>query len=357
MLVLLTYVLIALGFSFLCSIAEAVLLSVTTGYVAVLEQDGKPSGRLLRTLKENINQPLAAILTLNTIAHTAGAAGAGAQSVALFGSTALGIASAIMTLLILVLSEIIPKTLGAHYWQALAPATAYFVRFLIWVLYPFVKMSEYMTRSIINGPGLTGFNREELAALAELGWQQGDLAKKESHIMISLLSLHRMKVADAMTPKTVVFALPEVMTVEEYFQQYSDERFSRIPIYRDQSENIIGFVLRDDILLAYSRSETDNPVASYKRELPTTISNLPLSGVFDQLLHDRTHIMLVVDEFGGVQGILTMEDLLETILDLEIVDESDTVTDMQELARRYWRRRKRSLRLAQDKKAIPTNPE
>ncbi|MEX2353539.1 MAG: DUF21 domain-containing protein, partial [Gammaproteobacteria bacterium] len=128
MILLITYGLIALGFSFLCSIAEAVLLSVTSGYIAVLEQEGKPAGTLLRKLKENINQPLAAILTLNTIAHTAGAAGVGAQSVALFGSFYLGIASAIMTLLILILSEIIPKTLGAHYWPALAPVTAYSVR-------------------------------------------------------------------------------------------------------------------------------------------------------------------------------------------------------------------------------------
>jgi len=348
MTLLIIYALVALVFSFLCSIAEATLLSVTVGYVAVLEQEGKPAGTLLRKLKENINQPLAAILTLNTIAHTAGAAGVGAQSVALYGSASLGIASAIMTLVILVLSEIIPKTLGAHYWQTLAPASAYFVRFLVWILYPFVKLSEYLTRSMTNGPTLSGINREELAAMAEIGWQEGMLARKESRIMISLLSLHQIKVTDAMTPRTVVFSIPESMTVGEYYQEYATEKFSRIPVYNDRPEYVTGFVLRDDLLVALAQGETSSPVSEYRRDIPTAIDELSLSDVFDRLLHERAHIMLVVDEYGGVEGILTLEDALETILGLEIMDESDTVTDMQELARRFWRRRARAMSTTQE---------
>lgn len=343
MFLLFTYVLIALVFSFLCSIAESVLLSITSGYIAVMEKEGKPTGAILRGLKENISQPLAAILTLNTITHTVGAAGAGAQATILFGNAALGIASAIMTLLILIFSEIIPKTLGAHYWERLAPVTAYFVRYLIWILYPFVKLSDYLTRSMTDGPMLTGFSREELSALAEKGWQEGELAMKESRIMVSLLSLDQLKVEDAITPKTVLFTISESITIEEYYNDFSSEVFSRIPVYADDPENITGFVLRADLLFAMAGGKSSDTVSKYKREMLSVNEMLPLSKVMDNLLHQRTHIMLVVDEYGGVRGILTLEDVLETMLGLEIVDESDTVTDMQELARRFWRIRKNKI--------------
>ncbi len=343
MFLLVTYVLIALVFSFLCSIAESVLLSITSGYIAVMEKEGKPTGVILRDLKENISQPLAAILTLNTITHTVGAAGAGAQATILFGNAALGIASAIMTLLILIFSEIIPKTLGAHYWERLAPVTAYFVRYLIWILYPFVKLSDYLTRSMTDGPMLTGFSREELAALAEKGWEEGELAKKESRIMVSLLSLDQLKVEDAITPKTVLYTIPESITIEEYYNDFSSEVFSRIPVYTDDPENITGFVLRADLLYAMAGGKSSDTVSQYKREMLSVNEMLPLSKVMDNLLHQRTHIMLVVDEYGGVRGILTLEDALETMLGVEIVDESDTVTDMQELARRFWRIRKNKI--------------
>lgn len=342
MLLLITYALIALGFSFLCSIAESVLLSVTPGYIAVLEQEGHSSGRRLRELKENINQPLAAILTLNTIAHTVGAAGAGAQALVLFGNAALGIASAIMTLLILVLSEIIPKTLGAHYWEKLAPVTARFSRFLVWILYPFVKLSEYLTHTMTDGQVLTGFNRNELAALAEQGWQEGQLAKKESLFMSKLLSTHNTKVSDAITPSTVVFSIPENMDIDQYFKQYGQEQFSRIPVYSGSPQNITGFVLRVDLLTAMIRGEKGLTVSNFRREITTIPGGLPILNSIDKLLYQRAHIMLVVDEYGSMLGILTLEDVLETILGLEIVDESDSVTDMQELARRFWRLRQKS---------------
>ncbi len=339
MLLLVIYILIALGFSFFCSIAEAVLLSVTIGYIAVLEKENSSSATLLRNLKEDINKPLAAILTLNTIAHTMGAAGAGAQATAVFGNAYLGIVSAILTLLILVFSEIIPKTLGAHYWQSLAPATAYCVAGLVWLLYPFVKMSEYLTRSITHGPSLKGFNREEFSALAEFSWKNGMLEKQESKILVNLLSMHKVKVIDAMTPQSVMFTVSETMTVEAYTQQHSSERFSRIPVYDKSPEDITGFVLLSDILLAQARGETGQEVRHYRRELPAILNTFSLSKAFDQLLQKRVHILLVVDEYGVVQGVLTLEDALETILGLEIIDEGDKSTDMQELARRFWRRR------------------
>jgi CBS domain containing-hemolysin-like protein len=319
-----------------------VLLSVTPGYIAVLEQEDRPSGRRLRELKENINRPLAAILTLNTIAHTVGAAGAGAQALVLFGNAALGIASAIMTLLILVLSEIIPKTLGAHYWEKLAPVTATFCRILVWLLYPFVKLSEYLTNSMTKEQVLTGFNRDELAALAEQGWQDGQLAKKESLFMGKLLSMHNTKVSDAITPSTVVFSIPDNISIHQYFQEYGHEQFSRIPVYSDSPQNITGFVLRVDLLTTLIRGENDKPVSDFIREITTIPGELPILNSIDKLLYQRAHIMLVVDEYGSVLGILTLEDVLETILGLEIVDESDSITDMQELARRFWRLRQKS---------------
>jgi CBS domain containing-hemolysin-like protein len=346
MLLLITYVLVALVFSFLCSVAEAVLLSVTDGYVAVLEGEGKAAGRVLRRLKQDVNKPLAAILTLNTVAHTVGAAGAGAQAALVFGEAWLGAASAVLTLLILVLSEIIPKTLGARHWRALAPATAWGLRFLVWVLHPFVKLSGYLTRSMAHGPMLTGFSRAEFAAMAELSQQQGVLARSESQILRSVLALHGMKVRDAMTPRTVVFAIPESMSVGEFCEQHATEPFSRIPVYRGEKGHITGFVLRADLLLAQARGETSALVSAHRRDIPALPGVLPLSRAFDELLQRRTHILVVIDEYGGTDGILTLEDVIETMLGLEIVDEADRVHDMQALARRLWRRRAEAMGLA-----------
>lgn len=336
---LITYVLIALIFSFLCSIAEAVILSVTVGYIAVLENEKKSSGKLLRKLKEDINKPLAAILTLNTVAHTVGAAGAGAQASKVFGSAYLGIASAVLTLLILIFSEIIPKTLGAHYWQSLAPVTAYCLRFLVWLLFPFVKISEYFTKSLAHGPGLRGFNRDEFSAMAELSWKEGLLARKESKILTNLFSLHDTRVENVMTPASVVFSIPDSMTVGEYFKLYETSSFSRIPVYRGQRDHIDGFVLRNQLLLEHARGNSDAMIIDYIRDLPVIIDALPLANAYDELLRKKTLILLVVDEYGGYKGIITLEDVIETIIGMEIIDESDKSEDMQELARQLWRNR------------------
>ena len=339
MLLLFLYVFIALGFSFLCSIAEAVILSVTAPYVSLMQQEGHRAGDLLVRLKADINSSLAAILTLNTIAHTVGAAGAGAQAASVFGSAYVGIASGILTLLILVFSEIIPKTLGAHYWKQLAPATAWMLSGLVRLLYPFVKLSEILTRGLSHGPGLTGFNREEFAAMAELSEKEGQLKQQETRILKNLLRLHQTRVTDVMTPRTVIFSLSEGLTVEEFFWKYGSERFSRIPIYSEDPGHLNGFVLRSDLLLAQARGNTDTRLANYRREMSALPETTPLSNAFDEFLRQRAQIMLIVDEYGSVEGILTLEDILETLLGLEIVDEGDSNIDMQRYARRLWRRR------------------
>ena len=339
MVLLITYVTIALLFSFLCSIAEAVILSVSPAHIALLEKEGMSSGKILRRLKEDVNKPLAAILTLNTITHTMGAAGAGAQAIIVFGNAYVGVASAVLTLLILIFSEIIPKTLGAHYWRGLAPITAHGLRGLVWLLYPFVKISEWLTRGMTHGPTLIGFSRKEFAAMAELSEKEGELAQKEMVILKNLLLLRETRVRDAMTPRTVVFRLPETLRIEEFFYKYNDIRFTRIPIYKDNQEQVTGFVLRADLLLAQARGNTQTPLSNYRRPLTALLDSMSLSQAFDELMQQRAHIMLVVDEYGGMAGILTLEDVLETLLGLEIVDEGDKAEDMQKLAQRLRRKR------------------
>ncbi|MFV8781208.1 hemolysin family protein [Microbulbifer sp. SA54] len=359
MLLLVIYVLIALGFSFLCSIAESVILSVTRPYISLLERDGQRAGRVLRQLKDDINAPLAAILTLNTVAHTAGAAGAGAQAAAVFGSHYLGIASAILTLLILVFSEIIPKTLGALYWRQLAPVTGYCLRYLVWVLKPFVWLSEWLTRGLTRGPTLTGFSREEFAVMAELGEAEGQLERHETSILHNLFfTLRDHTVREVMTPRTVVFSLSRDMTVGEAYGEVERSRFSRIPIYeQDDPELVVGFVLKQDLLLAYARGELDRQLRSLSRDLLMLPETAAIYQVFHKMLSRRVQISAVVDEYGSLEGLVTLEDILETLLGEEIVDEADKTPDRQELAKRLWRWRSKRYGLRVDESAQSESDE
>jgi CBS domain containing-hemolysin-like protein len=339
MLLLIVYVLIALGFSFLCSVAEAVILSITHPYISVLEQEGSRAAPILREMKKEINDPLAAILTLNTTAHTIGAAGAGAQAAVVFGSGYVGVASAVLTFLILVFSEIIPKTLGANYWRQLAPATAYTLRFLIWILYPFVVMSALLTRLLSHESSHGHFRKEEFTAMAQAGVEEGKLDLHESLILKNLFLLKKTRVTDVMTPRTVVFSLDEKLLVREYFDKYSSSRFSRIPVYKGDRDHVTGFVLRSDLLLSHARGNSENSLDVYRRDMPALPDTSSLQVAFEFFIEKRSHIMLVVDEYGSMLGILTLEDILETILGIEIVDEGDHIDDMRKLARRLWRKR------------------
>lgn len=344
MLLLFIYVFIALFFSFLCSIAEAVILSVSQAYISLMEKDKMPSGLLLNELTTNIHRPLSAILTLNTFAHTMGAAGAGAQAAAVFGDAYLGVISAVLTLLILVFSEIIPKTLGATYWKVLAPPTAYFLKYLIFALYPFVKMSQKLTSGFTEDSPLKGLSRSELLAMAELSGKEGQLASQEALFLQNLLSLHERQIKDAMTHRTVVFSLPETMTVSEFVAKHSNIAFSRVPIYENnESENITGYIMRTEILLALAKGENEKPLSELSKPLVTLLGDMPLSMTFDHFLNSRVHMLLVVDEYGGLEGILTLEDLLESLLGIEIVDEQDTTVSMKRLAKIMWKRREKRM--------------
>ncbi|WP_193162234.1 CNNM domain-containing protein [Microbulbifer hainanensis] len=353
MFLLIVYVLVALGFSFLCSIAEAVILSVTMPYITLLEREGHRAGHLLRKLKEDINAPLSAILTLNTVAHTAGAAGAGAQATMIFGNQYLGLASAILTLLILVFSEIIPKTLGAVYWRQLAPLISYVLRALVWILYPFVKMSEWLTRGLSRGTTLTGFSREEFAVMAELGAAEGQLERRESNILRNLFfTLRDHSVREVMTPRTVVYSLSQDATVAETYEDVEKSRFSRIPVYeRGDPDCVVGFVLKQDLLLSFARGNSQGKLAEFRRDMLMLPETATIYQAFQKMLARRVQISAIVDEYGSLEGLVTLEDLLETLLGEEIVDEADKTPDRQALARRLWRWRSKRYGLKVDEAA------
>jgi CBS domain containing-hemolysin-like protein len=337
---LLAYVLLALGVSFLCSIAEAVLLSITPAYMEGLEQ-GKPGqAALLKEVKlERIEQSLAAILSLNTIAHTVGAIGAGAKATAVFGSAWFGLFSAVMTLMILLLSEILPKTIGALYWTQLALPTAWFLKILIRAIYPVVWVCEGLTRLVTRGRKAHVFSRDEFLAMARLGLKHGELKESELKVVSHLIRFSSRKAADAMTPRTVLAALPEAALLRECEDFVSQHPFSRLPVYREDIDHISGFVLRADLLAALAAGEGQRPLVEFKREIQPVPASLPLGQVLEMLHSRQQHIAIVIGEFGDTVGLITLEDLLENLTGMEIVDELDPAPDMRGLARSRWKER------------------
>jgi CBS domain containing-hemolysin-like protein len=342
---LIFYVLLALAVSFLCSVMEAVLLSVTPSYVAAGLREGRPAAESLRALKDDIERPLAAILSLNTIAHTVGAMGAGAQAAIVFGSASVGLISGVLTFLILVLSEIIPKTLGARYWRVLAPWVTRLLVPIVWGLWPLVKLSQAITHLLSRGEKELPVTRAEFTAMAELGERAGVLEEDESRVMKSLFRFRGLRVQDIMTPRTVVFAWPEEKTVQQVLESGEELRFSRIPIYRENLDEVTGYVLKDTVLLRAAQDAGDLALRELKREILVIPALCPLPDLFERLVERLEHIALVTDEYGGTAGVVTLEDVVETLLGMEIVDEADAAADMQTLAREQWAKRARRLGL------------
>ncbi len=349
------FFLLSICLSFLCSIWEAVLLSITPSYVGRLKQEGSALAPMLEGFKADIDRPLSAILTLNTIAHTAGAIGVGAQAGALFGehSIPLGVTSvsyesviaALMTLAILVLSEIIPKTLGANLWQVLTPFTVHSVKLLVLALSPFVWMSSLITRALKREKDKSVFSRADFMAMTQTGAETGALQEQESTIIENLLRLGSVLVEDVMTPRTVMVTADEEQTLQALFETSPRHRFSRIPIWRGSRDEVTGFILKDDLLEGIVRGRGDQPLKELRKDVLFVPQRKPLPELFDALTRERAHLAIAVDEFGGVVGLVTMEDVLETILGLEIVDELDAVADLQTLARDRWRKRAKELGL------------
>ncbi len=339
-LLLVLFVVMAIGLSFICSLAESALLTMTPSYIADVQERNPAKAIMLKRLKiDNIDQSLAAILTLNTVAHTVGSIGAGAQATIVFGSAWFGVFSAFMTLAILFISEIIPKTLGTVYWRQLSGMVAYFVRGIIVLLYPLIWISERITKLLVSGKETDVFSRREFAALASIGEEAGQIDPLESRIIRNLLAFGAIKVEDIMTPRSVMLAFEQNNTVTELLADRPKLTFSRLPIYDGDLDNITGFVLKTDILLAKVNHAMHRPLTQFQREITFVFSKMKLFDLLELMLKNRIHIAITVGEYGEVKGLVTLEDVFETLLGLEIVDEIDRVEDMQALARQMMDRR------------------
>lgn len=342
--ILIGSIILALGFSFLCSIAEAALLSVTPSYVESMRSKRPKYAESLRRLKiENVDRSLAAILTLNTIAHTVGAILSGAKATVVFGSAWFGLFSAIMTLMILFFSEIVPKTLGAVYWKQLIGPTTLFVQTLIWSLYPIVWVSERLTQWVSRGKKAHAFSRDELISMARIGEASGSMPTSESRILKNLFRLGTLSAQDIMTPRTVIASLPEGLSIADALDTATERPFSRLPLYRGDKDQITGFVLRTDVLMSYAKSNGETALNTIRRDIMTVHDSIAISELFDQFLKKRLHIAVVLDEYGGTKGLVTLEDLVETLIGIEIIDETDAVTDMRALARKSWTERAKAM--------------
>ena len=358
MTLLLIFFAVSIIFSFLCSILEAVLLSITPSYANRQLEDNPSLGKSIQEYKKDIDRPLSAILTLNTIAHTVGAIMVGSQAAKVFGSKDIGlpfgyhlsyetIVAVIMTIAILLLSEIIPKTFGASYWRRLTPFTIASLKIIIFLLYPFVWLSKLITKYFKSSHVHSVLSREDYVAMTNLGEQSGALAQEEKVIISNLLSLEQLKVQDIMTPRSVIHAVSEAMTLQEYYDTKKDASFSRIPVFSSKLDQLSGFVLKEDILKGIIDGKGDKPLSTLSRKIPIVDQGKSIKEFFEFMNGENHHMAVVADEFGSIDGIVSLEDAIETLLGYEIVDESDDVADLQAYARQKWNERAKKIGLIQ----------
>ena len=344
---LIVFFLVSIVFSFLCSIWEAVLLSITPSFIQTQLAEEGGIGRTLEEFKANIDRPLAAILTLNTIAHTAGAIGVGAQATAIWGASimATAVTPVVMTLAILLLSEIVPKTIGANYWRELAPFTVRSLKLLMTVLAPLVFLSQLITKALKKDKDASVLSRADFTAMAELGKKEGVFDEGESTILKNVVHFDKVLAEHIMTPRTVVVTADETTTVREFHDAHPELRFSRVPVYEGSRDHVTGYILKDMVLRALVDGEDDKTLSSIRHEITAVKEDFPIPGLFEHFTTRREQIAVVVDKFGGIAGVVTMEDVIETLIGLEIVDEQDGIDDMQALARRKWEERARRVGL------------
>lgn len=332
MTLLLIYLFIALIISFLCSIMEAVLLSTPVFYLKSKVENGDKSAETMLKLKEDIDKPLSAILTLNTVAHTVGAAGVGAQATVVFGEAYFGLVSAVLTILILVVTEIIPKTLGANYNKELSGIVSKFIKTSVFITYPLVWMSSILTRLLSRKKEEFTTSREEISALASIGAQEGIFEDKENKIIQNLIKLKSIKIKEVMTPRIVVVTANEEMTLEEFLKNKEFLNFSRIPIFHENKDNITGYVFREMAFEKLAEDQFNLKLKDIKRDIIHFTEDVTLFEAWEVILQKKQHISLITDEYGGMNGIATLEDIIEALLGLEIVDEKDQIVDMQQYA-------------------------
>lgn len=334
---LIAFAMLSIAVSFLCSILEATLLSITPSYIVRQKEKHPKLHAKLNKLKDKIDQPLAAILTLNTVAHTVGALGVGAQVTVVFGNGYVGVASAVMTLLILVFSEILPKTMGARYWRTFAPALPVILNSMIWMLKPFIWMSDWMMKLIGSGEQ-QGDIRQEIKAMARLGHELGELDDDESRVISNVLVLHEIKVRDIMTPRTVCKYIEPDATVADFMERFGRGQFSRYPVLAPDDEVPLGVVIRRDII----GIDDDKTMAEVMIKSPVVLPDLSdVESAMTQLMREHQHMALVYDEYGTWMGLITMEDIFETLIGKSIVDETDDIPNMRRFARKRWQKRQR----------------
>ena len=340
---LVLFFVLSVGVSFLCSVLESVLLSVNISYVAVLEKEQPKVGALLRHHKENINKSIASILILNTIANTLGAAAVGAQASKIFGNDAVVYVSIVLTFAILFLSEIIPKTIGAIYWKSLAPLSAQIIRVFIWITYPIILSTLAVTNKISNGKeDANSLTKEELLESMLQSEGEGVIDEQESDVIENILNLDNIKVSEVLTPRSVIFALDENMSIQEVIKtQPAIFKFSRIPVYKESIENVTGIVLTKKIFKQDLKDDTAL-LSQIKKEIFQINENIPVSKALDLFISKKEHMFLVTDNYDQTDGIITLEDCVETVLGVEIMDESDTTEDMRQLAKLQMKLKRKS---------------
>ena len=333
---LLLFLLGALAVSALCSILEASLLSTPLSCITMREEEGYKGAARFKEYKQDSNRPIAAILSLNTIANTIGAAGVGRQATLLFGSAWFGVVSAIMTILILIFAEIIPKSIGAHYWRRLMGFTGKCISVLLVLMYPFVKVMEWISGMIVPEPEEAAISREEVSAIANVAEEEEVLDEDENTIIQNLIKMDDIPAYEAMTPRVVCAIAPESMTVKAFYKCKDYRPFSRIPVYDKSDEYITGYILRSDALQLLADDKFDRTLSSIRRDIDLFNEDTPLGDIWDAMLQKKEQISCIIDEYGSFQGILSLEDIIETLLEREIVDENDTVPNMQALAKEIW---------------------
>jgi len=319
---------------------ESVLLSTPMSFLKVKEKEGHKSSKTFIKLKEHIDRPLSAILSLNTIAHTIGAAGVGAEATKIFGEVYFGVISAVLTFLILIFSEIIPKTIGATYWRNLALTSGLIMNVMVILSYPLVIMSGYVTKLFSKESKDASVSREEISAMADIGTEEGVFKETENKIIQNLIRLKSVKVTEIMTPRVVVAAANENMTLEEFLTNKEFLYYSRIPIYTDNIENISGYVLRQSVFEKLAEKKKNLKLKDIGRDIVIVHEFQTSLKLWEILLNKKEHIAIVVDEYGGMDGIVTMEDVIESLLGIEILDERDKIADMQQYAKERWAKRK-----------------
>jgi CBS domain containing-hemolysin-like protein len=332
------YLLLALSVSFLCSVLEAVLLSTPVSFITMKEQEGAKNAPLMKRLKQDIDKPISAILSLNTIAHTVGSAGVGAEAVKVFGEVYFGVISAVLTILILVLSEIIPKTIGSYYWRQLAMPAATVIRVMIIISYPLVWLSEWITKLVASKKQPLSVSREEVSAMVSVGTQEGIFDNSESQMIQSLFKLSSKILYEIMTPRTVAITASANMKLKDFYANQMHRIYSRIPVYDDNPNFITGFVLKQTVLEELAEDKFDKQLKDIRRPILSYNEDRLVSEVWEEMLLKKEHIAQVQDEYGCFLGIITMEDIIETVIGREIVDESDTIVDMQAYAREKWQK-------------------